>query len=424
MIVIYEPLCKEFSHEKINSGFIYSFSKAFPEEEICYCAHKTHLKAIKNILLIDNLKIENIKYKKFTISRNISFLSYIINIYNLIRLKKFLKSNNEIKIFLTSYNTLILYIIKNFKYFKGIKFYLVLHGSFEEINSGELNVKNNQILTYKIPEKDAIKRLKNISFSKLIKYIFHKISDKVNKLNFFRIIFSRKFNGKVILGWRTNDNIIFIAISKHIIINAKKILDLDKINIKYHFFPNNFYQNIIRPNNIHIKFGIFGYGDPQVLYNISKKLQSFNLQNKFEIRVIGMDNSITSYFPFITSPSNGLPLERKEMEKLVSDIDMFLILYGNQKYRLSCSATILEAISYNKPIIHFTNDCISQFNPKNARIGYEASNINEFCDHIENCIINYDNLEPIFNIFYNNLLKLRQEYSIDNNYKNLINLYI
>ena len=136
-----------------------------------------------------------------------------------------------------------------------------------------------------------------------------------------------------------------------------------------------------------------------------------------------MDNSITRYFSFVKSPSNGRSLKREEMEKMVNDIDFFLILYGNQKYRLSCSATILEAISYNKPIIHFKNDCISQFNTPNSRIGFESNSVNEFCDHIENCIINYDDLEPIFSTFYNNLNRLRLEYSIEKNYKNLINIY-
>ena len=61
MVVIYEPLCKDFSHEKINSGFILSFRKAFPNEEIYFFADNTHIKAIKNILLNDNLSIYNIK---------------------------------------------------------------------------------------------------------------------------------------------------------------------------------------------------------------------------------------------------------------------------------------------------------------------------------------------------------------------------
>ena len=62
MIVIYEPLCKDFSHEKINSGFIHSFRKAFTNEKIYFFADNSHIKSIQNILKNDNISIEKIKY--------------------------------------------------------------------------------------------------------------------------------------------------------------------------------------------------------------------------------------------------------------------------------------------------------------------------------------------------------------------------
>ncbi len=423
MVVIYEPLCKEFSHEKINSGFIYSFSKAFPKEKIYFYAHKSHIKSIKNILNNDNLSIDNLIYKKLPISRNLTLLSYFINVYNLLKLRSKLKCNEEIKLFLTSYNTLILYIIKSCKCFSEIKFYIVLHGSFEEINSGELFIKSNQVLEYQIPEKTAFKRLKNINPTKLTKFSVDFVGKILLKVSIFRYLFLKKFNTKKILEWRSNKNIVFIAISKHIIINAKKILDHHKLNIKYHFYPNHFYNNNSIANNKYIKFGIFGYGDPLVLYNISKKLELTNIKNQFEIRVIGMDNSISNFFPFITTPSNGLPLSRTQMEHLVSDIDVLLILYSNQKYRLSCSATIIEALSYCKPVIYFKNDCISNFNNNVSPIGFEANSVDEFVNYMVTCINNFNLMKEKFHVFSENIMKLRNTYSIENNYKNLIDLW-
>jgi len=423
MLVIYEPLCKGFSHEKINSGFIYSFSKAFPIEKIYFYAHKTHIEALKNILNNDNLSIDNLIYKQLPISRNFTLLSFLINIYNLLKLRSKLKFNKDKKLFLTSYNTLILYIIKSYKCFSEIKFYIVLHGSFEEINSGELFIESNQVLKYKIPQKTAAKRLKNINFSKLTKYIVDLVGKLILKTSIFRYFFIKKFNTKKILEWRSNKNITFIAISKHIIINANKIFEYQKLNIKYHFYPNYFREKNTRPNNQYIKFGIFGYGDPLVLYNISKKLELVNVQNKFEIRVIGMDNSISNFFSFITTPSNGLPLSRKQMEHLVSDIDILLILYSNQKYRLSCSATIIEALSYCKPIIYFKNDCISYFNNNNLPIGFEANSVDDFVKHMSICIDDFILMKEKFNEFSENIMTLRNAYSIENNYKNLIDLW-
>ena len=135
-----------------------------------------------------------------------------------------------------------------------------------------------------------------------------------------------------------------------------------------------------------------------------------------------MDNSVSHFFPFIKAPSNGLPLTREQMEKHVSDIDVLLILYSNQKYRLSCSATIIEALSYCKPIIHFKNDCISYFN-NNSTIGFEANNIDEFVNYMVKCINDFSLFKAKSKVFTDNIINLRKIYSIENNYKSLIELW-
>ena len=424
MIVIYEPLCKEFSHEKINSGFLYSFHKAFPDSIIHFYAHKSHIDYIRKIIESDNLLINNLVFHQRSISNKISLFSFIIHFINLIKITKSLLINKEKRIFLTSFNIIVLFIIKFFNYFNQFNFYLVLHGSFEDINNGVLNSKSNQILKYNtLPKKSTLKKFKNINLNKIIALI--KKYFQFNRVSIFKYFFLKKFNTKTLFDWKHDKkNITYIAISEHVLHNAKKILNTNIINIKYHFYPNVFSNKIYKPENKSIKFAVFGYGDPLVLYNIAKILENAQINDSnFEIRIIGMDNTITEFFYFITNPSNGSTLKRTEMELLVDDIDIFLILYSNQKYMLSCSATILEAISYNKPIIHFKNDCISQFNSDFCKIGYEVNSINEFSDIMVNCINNYPKIKNDLNYFSKNISFLKRKYSIDNNYKNLIDLY-
>ena len=62
MIIICEPQCKEFSHEKVNSGFIYAFRLAYPDDKLVFYAHSSHINAIREILLHDNVVIDNIEY--------------------------------------------------------------------------------------------------------------------------------------------------------------------------------------------------------------------------------------------------------------------------------------------------------------------------------------------------------------------------
>ena len=50
MIVICEPQCKSFSHEKVNSGFLYALRLAFPNDRLVFYAHYSHIVSIKSIL--------------------------------------------------------------------------------------------------------------------------------------------------------------------------------------------------------------------------------------------------------------------------------------------------------------------------------------------------------------------------------------
>ena len=115
-----------------------------------------------------------------------------------------------------------------------------------------------------------------------------------------------------------------------------------------------------------------------------------------------------------TSPSPGKPLTRDEMEKAAQDIDLFLILYDKSRYRLSCSGSILESLSYTKPILHFDNDCINYFNQKAMPIGIEAKTLDQFALKMKEMIENYDSFKPMLHQFRENIVKLRNEVAIEN----------
>ena len=53
MIHICDLICKEMSHEKVNSGFVYGLRLAFPDEKIVVYADKSHIDALANILKVD-----------------------------------------------------------------------------------------------------------------------------------------------------------------------------------------------------------------------------------------------------------------------------------------------------------------------------------------------------------------------------------
>jgi hypothetical protein len=106
-------------------------------------------------------------------------------------------------------------------------------------------------------------------------------------------------------------------------------------------------------------------------------------------------------------------LKRDEMEAQAVDIDAFLILYDKTRYRLSCSGSILESISMVKPIVHFDNDCINEFNRAEMPIGIRCYSFDEYVNQLVDIIENYDDYRARLNEFRSNILKQRDKLAID-----------
>ena len=78
------------------------------------------------------------------------------------------------------------------------------------------------------------------------------------------------------------------------------------------------------------------------------------------------------------------------MEELAQDIDAFLILYEPHRYRLSCSGSIVEALSMHKPIFYLENECIRAFDHiPDVPLGISAPNVSQLAEHMSRFIENY-----------------------------------
>nr|WP_321496405.1 hypothetical protein [uncultured Methanolobus sp.] len=418
MITICEPHVKGISHEKVNSGFIYGLRLAYPEEKIRFYADITHIIAIKDILDIDKINIENIEYVPIKFHDLYSIKGMFTYYFLFNRIFTEVQEAGTNKIFFLSMNPTTLYIIKKLKFkkkYKEMKFTLVLHGRFDNIAYDDAtgidlplkSIKNKHRvqLDYTV---QMLKQMKLIAASKIL------ISNVLNRFIMpWHLISEKVFTDKKILLWEHSTDYKYIALSPHIIKNAEKYLNVKELNMYAVILPTIFKKPNNYPTNEYPKFAIFGYGNPLMLHNILIQLSQKNIKNTYEIRIIGMDNRGTSQFPNVTCPSPGKRLDRNEMEKYAEDIDMFLILYDKTRYRLSCSGSILESLSYTKPILHFDNDCINFFNKSENPIGIRCNTLEDFVNKMEDIIENYESYRPEFQKFRNNILKLRNECSIE-----------
>ncbi|WP_445475048.1 hypothetical protein ACT9XH_11960 [Methanococcoides methylutens] len=407
------------SHEKFNSGFIYGLHLAYPQETIRFHADVTHIEAIKKMLIHDKVIIDNIEYvpikfqDPYSIVGMLTYYSLFKNIFS-----KSLEAG-ENKIFFLSFSPMILCVIKKLKQknkFLKMKFTFVLHGSFENIANGWdkptklllpiKKMENNYIseLKYKF---QIIKQTKIMDLPKII-------TPFINHFMPWHSISRKLFTDRKMLLWNHSADYRYITLSTHIIKNAEKYIDVRKLNMYTVILPTVFREPSPQPVNEYVKFAIFGYGNPLMLHNILVQLSQKELKQQYEIRIIGMDNRGTSDFPNVTCPSPGKRLDRSEMEKYAEDIDVFLILYDKSRYRLSCSGSILESLSYTKPILHFNNDCINAFNKPENPIGICCNSLDEFVCKMGDIIENYESYSLEFQNFRKNILKLRNECAIEN----------
>jgi hypothetical protein len=395
MIVFCEPLIKGFGHEKVNSGFLTAYNKAFKGEPIMVFAHKTHIKAIDNILENDNIKLNDVHFNEINFNTSNQFVSFITHFLLLFKVIRYANKIGQNKIFFLSVNSQMLYLLKFFQWIYGnrkLEYSIVMHGFLEDILAK--------------PDVISVTNIYGLDF----------LLFSIRNIHRPFYVFDKLFSVKRFFEKSTNDKFKFILLSHHILIELRKHIDISSLNIQVLDMPTNFHPRETDENsNKFIKFAMFGRGDYKMLIRLAEVLNLHNINNQYEIRIIGKDYVGLETFDRITCSSPGVKLSRQEMELQVKDIDMFLILYDEDKYKLSCSASIFEAMSYLKPIVYLSNECINYYDKSELKIGYKCDSIDEFAKKVVFLIDNYIYVRNELSSFKNNLYQLRQMLSIDNN---------
>lgn len=426
MIVVCEPLCRNFSHEKVNSGFLYSLSLEYPDEEIVFYAHDSHIGAIKNILLNDQIIIEKLSYKKINFGKAGSFTAFILYFFQIYFLLKMIQLKPDIKLLFLSYDSSFLWLLKKIKNYLRIsnrtKIAIVLHGSLEKIKNLEFNLGGNLggVELVNVPSKTMIQKLmglKNKSLFAGVKIVYINLLGKIKAyLEFWSKISQKLFNEKIILSMN-NEGIVFVALSPYIVENAYKILSKNKIDIKGIYMPVVLSKKHFKSNNVKLKIAVFGYGNWIRLREVTNSIKEKTSTYLFEIRIVGMDNRGSEGVEFLKAPSNGKTLKRIQMEELIEDIDFFLILYEKNRYQLSCSGSIYEALSYRKPVIFLENDCVDYYNNLNGRIGIRCKSTSEVASLIIKLSEDYSKTKILIDEYIQNIDRVREIVSIEANHK-------
>jgi len=430
MIHIYEPICRQHSHEVCNAGFLDLFLKAFPNEKIIFYSHETHMLCIKHELSLNNkLRKYNLSFKKISLSNEENFWSFIEKYFFLLKEKKKWEKKLNNKIIFLSYNKSLLKILK-LVFREGsqarISLLLVTHGILEEINKNRsfINPRNN----FKNPELFFIKLINKITSPTILLNLVYRKTKEIF-LRYLSIPYLLILpNLKVLLTSFNPPFCRYILHSEHIqkeLNNYKELKSLNTSVIPMPVIMKNMSFAVIKRKTI---FGIIGYGLPGALLKLLNLLDRKCISGDYEIRLIGMQPSTTlfeKYSKVIVSRSsvNNNNLTRSEMESDIKDVNIQIILYPNNSYKLSQSLSIFEALRYNKPIIHLNNPCINPYNDLKNPIGLKCQTLEGMANTIKKLVENKNYTSNLLKIFEKNLANVRNQYSINTSIARLKFIY-
>ena len=205
----------------------------------------------------------------------------------------------------------------------------------------------------------------------------------------------------------------YVVHGKYIVQNAREYMDIDAISPYVLILPTYFSKEKTLPSNNFVKFAVFGYGNPGALKILADEVHRRMPSRFYEIRVISMDSRGLDNTYGLTCCSCGVVLSRQDMLYRAEDIDIFMILYEKNRYGLSCSGSIMEAISAMKPIIHLNNDCINSFNTDDLPIGLCCKSLDEMADKMVEIINNYPSYRWELDKFRANLRVLRERIGVE-----------
>jgi hypothetical protein len=413
LIVVCEPQCKGLSHEKVNSGFLTALRLAYPDQPIVLYADPSHSDALKSVLANDGVRLSDIEYRSFPVVEGYSLRGIWAGYRALQSLFTEIAQLGVTKVFFLSFSPSILHVIKRLKMqrqFAAFRFSFVLHGDFENV-AGPSTLAATTTTT--VHEPLALK-LRSIELRELPSRTIRFLRDQL-KYHYDRnhqALFGRLLTTKAQLLWRHSADYKYIALSPHIIRNVAQYIDPIALNMCVVSMPINFAPVLPAPRNDKIIFATFGYGDVPALLTVADRLSKLTLKRDYEVRVIGLGHRAFAAYPKFVTLSHDRALTRAEMERHARDVDAFLILYDHNRYRLSCSGSILEALSYCKPVLHLPNDCIDEFDRPTAPIGFRCDNLSELAIKMKSLIDTYPDDTTELDQRRQNVLRLRERLAI------------
>jgi len=381
MILVCEPECKGFAHEKINAAYLLSLSIAFPQEEILFVGEMQHI-----ICLKENLKNYKIDIEYLDVGIPDPSQSNYIKLFLFYRLNKMLfglvdkfRINRLMYLSISSSNLYVLkFFLKNNK--SCLSCVVVIHGILENI--------------------------------------------KKSWIKMFMKIFGFPFWFRIPLTLFQIDNLKYIVLSEGV--KSQLLATCKELKGKVYatFFPYIYdeYDKKRSGHGHNLIFGSFGgIKSPSEFLALANNL--YQLQKKFNSNFLVIGPGANINFPDnVRIPSQGKRLNRSQMREYAQQIDYSVFVYPRGAYTLMASGAFFDAISYVKPIIAIRTPFFEECFRLMGDVGYLCEDIVEMENLLTSLIINQSSER--YNNQCQNILKARDCFSPCKLSKTLQNIFM
>jgi hypothetical protein len=419
MIVVCEPTCRGVDHERVNSGFLRTLAAAYPGLALQVYAHKSHAVSLRKTLQEEGsvppkLEFVPIRLPVFPGGRAIAAYDRIFR-----RVFEAALMVGVDKVFVLSYDVDTLCAVKRLKQldrYKHFKLSFVVHGLGEKlIVKDAVESKVNYPLVA-LPRRNIGRRLQRAKLHEWPQMLWRGISASVMARPVVRHALGRDRKGvRDAMEEAHSGDYRYIFLARHAARNAAIHFPAARNDVFAVTMPVKLLEPRLPARNEFAKFAAYGNVDALALHNVAKAVHDRRPHARYEIRLIGGNHFAVEGIPNVTCVGSwGHKIDRVEMEAEATDIDVFMMLFDESRYRVTCSGVLFEALSLVKPIIHFQNECVDEFNTAQTPIGIRCITFKDYIDAIIDIIENYNERQDDLARFRSGILRRREALIAEN----------
>jgi hypothetical protein len=286
----------------------------------------------------------------------------------------------------------------------------VVHGLAEALIETDVAASKIRFPLQTLPSRSMGRRLSRASPNEWPQMLWRGIRLSIMKINFVRKALGIK-NADVRAVMEADHSIDYhyIFLSPHAARNAKVNLPIARCEAFSVTMPVKLREPRPPARNEFAKFAAYGNADALALHNIASAVHARRPRARYEIRLISGNHFSVDGIPNTTCVGKwGQKIDVEEMETQAEDIDIILMLFDENCYRVTCSGVLFEALSLIKPIMHFQNECVDEFNTARTPIGVRCTSFEDYIDRMVDIIENYDDRQKDLARYRNGILMQRE----------------